>query len=117
MYKLNNMMLMLLISFMLSTLLYMLCLLSMKNLKNKEKMFSFECGFNPFFAPRNPFSIQFFKILMIFLLFDMEIIIILPLPLFFYFSMNNLIYFMIMMTMLIIGLFIEWSEGALNWLH
>uniref|UniRef100_A0AAU6PCM6 NADH-ubiquinone oxidoreductase chain 3 n=1 Tax=Euseius sacchari TaxID=3061191 RepID=A0AAU6PCM6_9ACAR len=91
--------------------------ISTMNFKNKNKLYSFECGFNPFFSPQTPFSIQFFKILLIFLLFDMEIIIILPLP----FFTATTTYLNIMITLIIIllllSLLFEWKEGSLQWIN
>lgn len=77
------------------------------NIKNKEKLYSFECGFNPFNKSQTPFSIQFFKILLIFLLFDIEIIVILPLP-----TINNINYYtnitiIIILFLLILRLIFE----------
>nr|QCX29666.1 NADH dehydrogenase subunit 3 [Blattisocius keegani] len=83
--------------------------------KNKEKNTNFECGFNNLSSSNNPFSIKFFKIILIFLLFDIEIIIMLPMPLFEY---HEILSFMILMLILIIitfGLLFEWYEGSLNW--
>lgn len=47
----------------------------------REKIRSFECGFDPNHNIRNAFSLRFFIITVIFLLFDVEVIIMLPIPL------------------------------------
>lgn len=47
-----------------------------------EKNSPFECGFNPSYKTRVPFSLQFFLIALIFIIFDVEIILIIPSPLF-----------------------------------
>jgi len=66
---------------------------------------------------RIPFSIQFFLITIIFLIFDVEIVLILPIILiykisnFFSWTFTRIIFILI----LIIGLFHEWKQGALNW--
>ena len=44
-----------------------------------EKSRPFECGFTPKFSSRLPFSIRFFLITIIFLVFDVELILIFPL--------------------------------------
>nr|YP_009529010.1 NADH dehydrogenase subunit 3 [Ichthyoxenos japonensis]ATO58525.1 NADH dehydrogenase subunit 3 [Ichthyoxenos japonensis] len=51
---------------------------SKKNLLNQEKNSQFECGFNPMSGMRNSFSLQFFLITIIFLIFDVEIALLLP---------------------------------------
>lgn len=83
---------------------------------NFQKIYSFECGFDTFEQPRNPFSILFFKILLIFLLFDIEIIIVLPFPLFEIFDLNILILILLIITILLRGLIFEWLESSLEWL-
>jgi len=47
-------------------------LLSYKS-PNKEKVSPYECGFDPFHNPGEPFSIRFFLIAILFLVFDLEI--------------------------------------------
>ena len=43
-----------------------------------EKIRPFECGFTPKFSARLPFSIRFFMVAIIFLVFDVELILIFP---------------------------------------
>jgi NADH-ubiquinone oxidoreductase chain 3 len=56
-------------------------LLRKKSTLDREKSSPFECGFDPFSNSRIPFSLRFYIITIIFLIFDVEIAIILPLPL------------------------------------
>nr|YP_010555009.1 NADH dehydrogenase subunit 3 [Ooencyrtus plautus]UYP50989.1 NADH dehydrogenase subunit 3 [Ooencyrtus plautus] len=91
-------------------------ILSKKMFKNREKNSSFECGFDSISKNRMPFSLQFYLISIIFLIFDIEISIILP----FIFSNNlNFYYFVNFMSLIILilllGLIMEWHEGALKW--
>lgn len=44
----------------------------------REKMRPYECGFEPIGRARSPFSLRFFLLLMLFLLFDAEIVLIMP---------------------------------------
>nr|QHQ98476.1 NADH dehydrogenase subunit 3 [Quadristernoseta cf. longigynium XFX-2019] len=92
-------------------------LLSKLSFNDKENFSPFECGFDQFMTPRNPFSLRFFKITMIFLIFDVEITLILPMIL-----NNNHLNFSFLLssyTLLLIilfGLLYEWYLGALNWM-
>nr|YP_010350403.1 NADH dehydrogenase subunit 3 [Ixodes myrmecobii]UOK09884.1 NADH dehydrogenase subunit 3 [Ixodes myrmecobii] len=83
---------------------------------NKEKLSPFECGFDPFSISRVSFSLKFFMIAIIFLIFDIEIILILPFP----FIMNKKMIFPItitfIMTIILLGLLYEWNKGMLEWM-
>nr|YP_009116261.1 NADH dehydrogenase subunit 3 [Astacopsis gouldi]AJD22605.1 NADH dehydrogenase subunit 3 [Astacopsis gouldi] len=94
-------------------------LLSKKMILDREKMSPFECGFDPKETARLPFSLRFFLIAVIFLIFDVEITLLLPLasvPLFtniFSWTLTGLFFLLI----LLFGLFYEWWKGALEWAH
>nr|YP_009630785.1 NADH dehydrogenase subunit 3 [Astictopterus jama]QBS14446.1 NADH dehydrogenase subunit 3 [Astictopterus jama] len=92
-------------------------ILSKKSFKDREKCSPFECGFDPKSTARNPFSLHFFLITVIFLIFDVEIALIFPMIV--TFKMTNLIIWMktsfFFITMLLIGLYHEWNQNMLNW--
>nr|WQM87301.1 NADH dehydrogenase subunit 3 [Ventidius karen] len=105
-------------SMMISTILILVCsVISKKSKNNREKMTPFECGFDPKSSSRLPFSMQFFMIAIIFLIFDVEIIIILPAIKIFQVS-EMISWFMVTSTfiiILILGLYLEWKNGILEW--
>nr|AXS65626.1 NADH dehydrogenase subunit 3 [Cucujoidea sp. 38 KM-2017] len=113
--------LLILISFLLLTIssimMFLASILSKKTYSDREKSSPFECGFDPKSYARMPFSLQFFLIAIIFLIFDVEITLILPLIS--TFKMNNLIQYSIISStfifILLIGLYHEWKQGALTW--
>nr|YP_010728482.1 NADH dehydrogenase subunit 3 [Stictochironomus rosenschoeldi]WEF49723.1 NADH dehydrogenase subunit 3 [Stictochironomus rosenschoeldi] len=113
-----NLCFMSLIIFMIATIVMILStFLSKKKNSDREKLSPFECGFNPFNSSRLPFSIRFFLIAIIFLIFDVEIALILPMIVSFkasnmmIWTSTNFIFIMV----LIIGLYHEWNQGSLNW--
>nr|UOU85324.1 NADH dehydrogenase subunit 3 [Mycomya fimbriata] len=91
--------------------------LSKKSFMDREKCSPFECGFDPKSSSRLPFSLRFFLITIIFLIFDVEIVLIMPLIVILNFS--NLTTWIITSTffiiILLLGLYHEWNQGALNW--
>nr|AHF21696.1 NADH dehydrogenase subunit 3 [Subparmatus marinkellei] len=108
----------LILSMLISSLLITLAnMMKKKHFFKKEKNSPFECGFDPFSLSRQPFSLRFFMISIIFLIFDIEIIILLPFPLINNFS--NL--YLILMTsfiifMILISLLYEWKNGMIQWI-
>nr|YP_009251344.1 NADH dehydrogenase subunit 3 [Bicellonychia lividipennis]AIQ80141.1 NADH dehydrogenase subunit 3 [Bicellonychia lividipennis] len=94
-------------------------LISFKMITDREKSSPFECGFDPKSSPRMPFSLQFFLIAMIFLIFDIEITLLLPIIVTMKIS-NPYTFIMIssiFILILLIGLYHEWKQGALNWAY
>jgi NADH-quinone oxidoreductase subunit A len=59
-------------------LLIFLALMFVKKHPTRKKLMSYECGFEPFTDARKPFYINFYNIGLIFLLFDVELMLLLP---------------------------------------
>nr|QEI26311.1 NADH dehydrogenase subunit 3 [Pipistrellus nathusii] len=82
-----------------------------------EKSSPYECGFDPMGSARLPFSMKFFLVAITFLLFDLEIALLLPLP---WASQTNKLSTMLFMSLflillLIISLAYEWAQKGLEW--
>lgn len=92
---------------------------SKKILKNREKETPFECGFDPLGVPRLPFSSRFFLIAVLFLVFDVEIVLLFPLIV--RIKLAVIFPYMLLLAgggfliILLIGLFYEWKQGVLKW--
>nr|YP_009059643.1 NADH dehydrogenase subunit 3 [Salminus brasiliensis]AIN79172.1 NADH dehydrogenase subunit 3 [Salminus brasiliensis] len=82
-----------------------------------EKLSPYECGFDPLGSARLPFSLRFFLIAILFLLFDLEIALILPLPWGSQLLNPALTFFwvVVILVLLTIGLIYEWLQGGLEW--
>nr|AFO66918.1 NADH dehydrogenase subunit III [Cercomela tractrac] len=82
-----------------------------------EKLSPYECGFDPLGSARLPFSIRFFLVAILFLLFDLEIALLLPLPWAtqLHSPTTTLIWASILILLLTLGLVYEWVQGGLEW--
>jgi NADH:ubiquinone oxidoreductase subunit 3 (subunit A) len=85
------------------------------SVKYLEKGGGFECGFTSFIQTRERFNIIFYRVSLLFLVFDLEIILIFPYPALYQknqnISKNNVLAFL---YILIVGFIYELKEGALN---
>nr|YP_009538188.1 NADH dehydrogenase subunit 3 [Indicator maculatus]ADW66072.1 NADH dehydrogenase subunit 3 [Indicator maculatus]AYN73689.1 NADH dehydrogenase subunit 3 [Indicator maculatus]QNN84412.1 NADH dehydrogenase subunit 3 [Indicator maculatus] len=82
-----------------------------------EKLSPYECGFDPLGSARLPFSIRFFLVAILFLLFDLEIALLLPLPWATQLQspLTTLIWTSAIILLLTLGLIYEWTQGGLEW--
>nr|UZA61306.1 NADH dehydrogenase subunit 3 [Rhynchothorax sp. JZ-2022] len=110
------MMLMMSLIMMVTMIIIILSLfISKMSYKEMNKSSPIECGMDPMGSPRNPFSIQFFLIAILFMIFDVEIALILPLPLIKLINLTILfISSLLFLLILLLGLLYEWYNGALE---
>nr|AXI95997.1 NADH dehydrogenase subunit 3 [Bemisia tabaci]AXI96010.1 NADH dehydrogenase subunit 3 [Bemisia tabaci] len=96
-------------------LLYML--ISKKAVNSREKFSTFECGMDLMASLRLPFSLHFYFISIVFLIFDVELMLILPFV--FCFKLFNMMSMFLMIYMLVLfivlGFFYEWWVGLFEW--
>nr|YP_010946953.1 NADH dehydrogenase subunit 3 [Sigmella ectobioides]WGO57710.1 NADH dehydrogenase subunit 3 [Sigmella ectobioides] len=103
---------------MLSSIIMLLAtLISKKSIEDREKSSPFECGFDPMSSARLPFSLRFFLIAMIFLIFDVEIALLLPMTIIMTTSNINtwINISIIFLLILMLGLLHEWNQGSIEW--
>ena len=79
---------------------FLSCLVFYKMLSDKEKMSCFECGLDPSGCSRLRFCMKFFLVGIVFLVFDVEVCLLLPLP----FSYT---FFILFIFVLLLGLIYE----------
>jgi len=81
-----------------------------------EKSSPYECGFQPFDYNIQKFDVKYYLIALIFLIFDLEIMFLIPaiisLSFLSYLAFFNL---MLFLFLLLLGFFYEWNKGALDW--
>nr|QWC54514.1 NADH dehydrogenase subunit 3 [Eugnosta dives] len=98
-------------------MMFISMILSKKSFYDREKISPFECGFDPKSSARIPFSLHFFLITVIFLIFDVEIALIFPMISTFslvnIFIWSKISFFFLMI--LILGLYHEWNQNMLKW--
>nr|ATD83320.1 NADH dehydrogenase subunit 3 [Dendrocopos macei] len=84
---------------------------------DSEKLSPYECGFDPLGSARLPFSIRFFLVAILFLLFDLEIALLLPLPWATQLQspITSLTWASAIILLLTLGLIYEWIQGGLEW--
>nr|YP_002290786.1 NADH dehydrogenase subunit 3 [Gloydius brevicaudus]ACF60274.1 NADH dehydrogenase subunit 3 [Gloydius brevicaudus] len=99
-----------------ATILYAINIL-MPTKPDINKLSPYECGFDPLGNARSPISIQFFLVAILFILFDLEIILLLPIswsintnP-----TMTTTTMTATLLIILTLGLVYEWLQGGLEW--
>nr|NP_789855.1 NADH dehydrogenase subunit 3 [Muntiacus crinifrons]YP_009561390.1 NADH dehydrogenase subunit 3 [Muntiacus feae]YP_009827961.1 NADH dehydrogenase subunit 3 [Muntiacus gongshanensis]AAO43645.1 NADH dehydrogenase subunit 3 [Muntiacus crinifrons]QAT18981.1 NADH dehydrogenase subunit 3 [Muntiacus feae]QAT18994.1 NADH dehydrogenase subunit 3 [Muntiacus feae]QAT19007.1 NADH dehydrogenase subunit 3 [Muntiacus feae]QIV68503.1 NADH dehydrogenase subunit 3 [Muntiacus gongshanensis] len=112
-----NLMLALLTNFTLASLLVIIAFWLPQLNVYSEKTSPYECGFDPMGSARLPFSMKFFLVAITFLLFDLEIALLLPLP---WASQTNNLNTMLTMALFLIlllaaSLAYEWTQKGLEW--
>nr|QFK69054.1 NADH dehydrogenase subunit 3 [Phymatostetha signifera] len=107
----------LMIATFMTIMMMMIMMISKKTFMDREKASPFECGFDPLSSSRTPFSLHFYLMAVIFLIFDVEIVLILPITIIMKYSiitewMMSSSMFIIILTL---GLLHEWYQDMLEW--
>ena len=83
---------------------------------NRAKQQAYECGMEPTGDARQPFSVRFYLVAMIFILFDVEAIFLYPWAYVFrdlrWYGFGEM---MLYIAILLVGYIYLWKKGALDW--
>jgi NADH-quinone oxidoreductase subunit A len=83
---------------------------------NADKLAPYECGFSAFENARMPFDIRYYLIAIQFIVFDLEIIFIVPwTQVFMDLGARSLVTMGLFVGMLFLGFIYVWKKGALEW--
>lgn len=84
---------------------------------DREFQRPFECGFSTFNDFRLKFSLHFFLIALIFIIFDVELILLFPFYREYYTHkrLRSIVLFIMFLFILSLGLFNEWNQIILEW--
>lgn len=106
-----------LFSLMISCILFIISFFFVYQSMDKEKVSSYECGFNPFSDSRVKFEIRFYIVGILFIIFDLEIIFLFPWLLIIMENMtfSNGIGMFLFIFILLLGFIYEIINGALDW--
>ncbi len=82
----------------------------------KEKLMTYECGENIEGSPWVKFNIRFYVVALIFLIFDVEVVLLVPWALVYkQFGMPGFLVGVIFLLLLGLGMAYEWRKGDLEW--
>jgi len=83
---------------------------------DKEKLSSYECGFEAFEDSRMKFDVRYYLVAILFIVFDLEIAFLFPWAV----ALDSigtfgLVAMAIFLLILVVGFIYEWKKGALEW--
>src|SRR5947199_9634819 len=87
-----------------------------RRVKNKVKDMPYECGIAPTGDARQRFSVKFYLVAMLFILFDIEAIFLYPWAVVFkQLKMFGFLEMLIFVILILAGFFFIWKKGVLDW--
>nr|DAC76811.1 TPA_asm: NADH dehydrogenase subunit 3 [Pseudomyrmex pallidus] len=111
-----NIFTMFIILMMIPSALVLINLIMTKTSSSREKKSPFECGFDPMSTSRIPMSSQFFLVGLVFLVFDVEITLLIPLAFMLNsFSPSLILSSMFFIIILVGGIMFEYLEQSIEW--
>ena len=90
------------------------------NLYGKAKLSPYECGIDPVTEAHDRFTVRYYIVAMLFLVFDVETIFLLPWAVIymgddFSFTKFALAEMLVFIGILVVGYYYAWQKGALDW--
>ncbi|MBX3007857.1 MAG: NADH-quinone oxidoreductase subunit A [Melioribacteraceae bacterium] len=86
------------------------------NRPTREKYLTYECGENPEGSPWVKFNIRFYVVALIFLIFDVEVVLLFPWALVYKeYGIFGFLAGIIFLVVLGVGMAYEWRKGDLDW--
>jgi NADH-quinone oxidoreductase subunit A len=83
---------------------------------DREKLMPYECGIDPIGDAHERFSVRFYIIAMLFLVFDVEVVFLFPWAIVYdKLALFGLVEMLVFIAILIVGYFYAWRKGALEW--
>ena len=87
-----------------------------KHRYNRAKMSPYECGMTPVGDARERFSVKFYMVAILFIVFDLETIFLIPWAVVFRgLGLFGFVEMVIFIGVLLVGLVYVWKKGALQW--
>jgi len=87
-----------------------------KRVRNKVKDLPYECGITPVGDARERFSVKFYLVAMLFILFDIEAIFLYPWAVVYReLKMFAFVEMLLFIVLILAGFFYIWKKGALDW--
>ena len=82
----------------------------------REKMLPYECGVDPIGDARDRFSVRFYIVAMLFLVFDVEVVFLFPWAVIYdRLAVFGLVEMLLFIGILVVGYYYAWRKGALEW--
>jgi NADH-quinone oxidoreductase subunit A len=82
----------------------------------REKLMPYECGIDPVGDARERFSVRFYIVAILFLVFDVETIFLFPWAIIYdELALFGLVEMLIFIGILVVGYYYAWRKGALEW--
>jgi NADH-quinone oxidoreductase subunit A len=82
----------------------------------REKLMPYECGIDPIGDARDRFSVRFYIVAMLFLVFDVEVVFLFPWAIIYdKLALFGLVEMLVFIVILVVGYYYAWRKGALEW--
>ncbi|HKA18225.1 MAG TPA: NADH-quinone oxidoreductase subunit A [Blastocatellia bacterium] len=105
-----------LIAVLLPVVLLLVSRLVQRRVFEREKLMPYECGVDPIGDARDRFSVRFYIVAMLFLIFDVETIFLFPWAIIYdRLALFGLVEMLVFIGILVVGYYYAWRKGALEW--